>query len=147
MNILQPVMMNNKIFLLPIVLFFSLTLLAQNEVTKKPPQPKDTVYKTVDFPAGFLGGNAAWNKYLERNFNVEVDSIQVSSTLIASFIVHKDGKISDVIIQNPKPGRNKIEAAYIKLLRKGPNWIAAKKNGRDVTSRISWSITICLSEE
>jgi protein TonB len=125
----------------------NVSLLAQKEVSKQFLQPKDTVYKTVDSPAEFPGGNAAWNKYQQSNFNVELDSTQVSSTLIASFIVHKDVKLSDITIQNAKPGRSKIEAAYVKLLREVPNWIAAKKNGRNVTSKVSWSITICLTEE
>lgn len=140
-------MMNNKTFLVLIILFNSFTLLAQKEVAKQFLQPKDTVCKTVDSPAEFPGGNAAWNKYQQRNFNVEFDSTQISSTLIVVFIVHKDGRLSDITIQNPKSGRSKIEAAYIQLLKESPNWIAAKKNGKNVTSRVSRSITICLNEE
>lgn len=137
-----------KSFLITCFILNNTSFFAQNdEVAKPTPQPKDTVYKTVDLPAEFPGGNAAWNKYLERNFNTQLDSIQISSTLTASFIVHKDGKLSDITILNPKTYRSKIEAAYIKLLKEGPNWIAAKKNDRNVASRVSWSITICLNEE
>ncbi len=140
-------MMNRKIFIIVILLFNSFTLLAQNEAAKKLPQQKDTVYTTVDLSAEFPGGNVAWHKYQQRKLNVELDSTEVSSTLIASFIVHKDGKLSDITVQNPKPSRSKIETAYIKLLTSGPKWIPAIKNGRKVASKVSWSITICLSEE
>lgn len=125
----------------------SINFFAQNETIKVPEPTKDTLYKIVDNPAHFPGGNTAWNKYFIRSFNVEVDSAQTGSTLTASFIVHKDGRLSDIIIQNQKAGRKEVEAAYVKLLREGPNWIAARKNGRNVTTRISWSITICLTEE
>ncbi len=140
-------MMNRKIFIIVILLFNSFTLLAQNEAAKKLPQQKDTVCETVDLSAEFPGGNVAWHKYQQRKSNVELDSTEVSSTLIASFIVHKDGKLSDITIQNSKPSRSKIETAYIKLLNSGPKWIPAIKNGRKVASKVSWSITICLSEE
>ncbi len=147
MKILQVVMMNRKIFILVILLFNSYKTFAQSETTKEPSTYKDSIHTIVDLPAEFPGGNVVWHKYQQRNLNVELDSTEVSSTLIASFIVHKDGKLSDITIQNPKPSRSKIEAAYIKLLKSGPKWIPAFKNGRKVASKVSWSITIYISEE
>lgn len=141
-------MMNKKIFILLILLNSSFEIFAQVEAKKKPISYKDSVYVIVDLPAEFPGGFAAWNKYLESNLNIELDSIlPFNSTFIACFIVHKDGNLSDITIQNSKPNRSKIEAAYIKLLNSGPKWIPAIKNGRKVASKTSWSITICLSEE
>ena len=141
------------VFILLIAVMLSANCFSQNEQLIPPPaETKDTIYKAVDVdvPAQFPGGIAAWNRYQVRNFNTGADSLKATSsgsTIIASFIVHKDGKLSDIVINNPKKGRDKLETAYLKLIKDSPNWIAAKKKGRNVASRTTWSITICLAEE
>jgi|GEM_PF-6639442 len=123
---------------------------SQEPAFPKLPETNDTIVSVVDKPAQFPGGNVAWIRYQQRNFHFEFDSATTlfsNPTIIASFIVHKDGKLSGIIIKNPKEGRSKVEAAYLKLIKEGPNWIAAKKNGENVTSRMNWLITICLREE
>lgn len=107
------------------------------------------VFTVVQIPAEFPGGIAAWNKYLERNLNsnVPVDNGAPAGryTVVLSFIVDKNGAISDISAEN-NPGYGTKEEA-IRVLKKGPQWKAAVQNGRNVIYRHRQSITFQVSEE
>ncbi|MFX8523828.1 energy transducer TonB, partial [Acinetobacter baumannii] len=79
----------------------------------------------------------AWAKYLERNLNrdlpVENGAPPGQYTVIVSFIVSKDGSISDVTAENDPGYGTKAEA--IRVIAKGPKWKPAVQNGRNVIYR------------
>ncbi len=107
------------------------------------------VFTVVQIPAEFPGGIAAWNKYLERNLNssVPVDNGAPSGryTVVLSFIVDKNGNISDITAENDPKYGTKEEA--IRVLKKGPSWKPAVQNGRNVIYRHRQSITFQVSDE
>jgi protein TonB len=59
------------------------------------------VFTTVQIPAKFPGGLNGWSKYLQRNLNsflpVDNGARAEKYTVIVSFIVSKDGTISEVV--------------------------------------------------
>lgn len=59
------------------------------------------VFTTVQIPAEFPGGLNGWSKYLQRNLNsflpVDNGARAGKYTVIVSFIVSKDGTISEVV--------------------------------------------------
>ncbi|MES2004957.1 MAG: energy transducer TonB [Bacteroidota bacterium] len=109
----------------------------------------DKVFTVVQIPAEFNGGVAAWTKYLERNLNrdlpVENGAPPGKYTVTVSFIVAKDGAISEVTAENDPGYGTKAEA--IRVISKGPKWKAAVQNGRNVIYRHKQSITFVVSEE
>ncbi|MEN9599255.1 MAG: hypothetical protein RL596_1574 [Bacteroidota bacterium] len=109
----------------------------------------DKVFTVVQNPAEFPGGQSAWAKYLERNLNrdlpVENGAPPGKYTVIVSFIVAKDGKISDVTAENDPGYGTKAEA--MRVITKGPAWKPAVQNGRNVIYRNRQSITFVVSEE
>src|SRR6478752_2446669 len=64
----------------------------------------DKVFTVVQIAAEYLGGLAAWSKYLERNLNrdlpVENGAPPGKYTVIVSFIVSKTGDVSEVAAEN-----------------------------------------------
>jgi len=109
----------------------------------------DKVFTVVQIAAEFPGGLPAWAKYLERNLNrdlpVENGAPPGKYTVIVSFIVSKDGSISDVVAENDPGYGTKAEA--VRVITKGPKWKPAVQNGRNVIYRHKQSITFLVSEE
>lgn len=109
----------------------------------------DKEFKTVQIQAKFPGGDAEWRKYLERNLNrdlpVENGAPPGNYTVVVSFLVDKDGSISEVKAEN-SPGYGTAEEA-VRVIRKGPKWQPAVQNGRNVIYRQKQSITFQVAEE
>jgi protein TonB len=109
----------------------------------------DKVFTVVQIPAEFPGGLPAWTKYLERNLNrdlpVNNGAPPGKYTVVVSFIVDKNGGISEVQAEND-PGYGTKEEA-VRVIKKGPSWKAAVQNGRNVIYRHKQSITFQVSEE
>ena len=109
----------------------------------------DKVFTVVQIAAEFPGGLPAWSKYLERTLNrdlpVENGAPPGKYTVIVSFIVAKDGAISDVTAENDPGYGTKAEA--VRVIQKGPKWKPAVQNGRNVIYRHKQSITFQVSED
>ncbi len=120
----------------------------QVEAPKAQVEDYDKEFKTVQIEAKFQGGPGAWTKYLERNLNsnVPVDNgaPPANYTVIVSFLVDKNGNISEVQALND-PGYGTKEEA-IRVIKKGPAWTPAVQNGRNVIYRQKQSITFQVSE-
>jgi periplasmic protein TonB len=120
-------------------------------VVEAPKQEEDydKVFTTVQIEAEFPGGRAAWQKYLERNLNRDLPSENGAApgkyTVIVSFLVDKNGNISDVQADNDPGFGTKDEA--IRVIKKGPAWKPAVQNGRNVAYRARQPITFVVSEE
>ncbi len=104
-------------------------------------------FKTVQYVAEFPGGTAAWIKFLERylNSNIPVDNgaPEGKYTVVVSFIVNKNGEISDVKAEND-PGYG-TAAEAIRVISKGPKWKPALQNGRNVIYRQKQGISFVVS--
>ncbi len=109
----------------------------------------DKEFKTVQIEAKFPGGPSAWNKFLERNLNsntpVDNGAPPGNYTVTVSFLVDKDGNISEVNAMN-NPGYG-TAAEAVRAIKKGPKWIPAVQNGRNVIYRQKQNITFQVSEE
>lgn len=147
--------MKKLIALLALALSFN-NLLAQEPPPPPPPNKETdtTVFSTVQVPAEFPGGLAGWTKYLEQNLNAELGVKYVKikkgqsvgkATVIVTFIVDKEGNISDVRAENKQ--HPKLVAEAIRVIKEGPKWIPATQNGRKVKYRHRQAITWQVSEE
>ena len=106
-------------------------------------------FVSVQIPAEFPGGIQGWTRYLERNLNsdipVENGAPTNVYTVIVTFIVDKEGKVSDVKAEND-PGYGTKEEA-IRVIKKGPSWIPANQNGKAVVYRHKQAITFRVTEQ
>ncbi len=138
-------------WILLIVLFcFSATLRLQAQATA------DTTVKTTDsvkIQARFPGGQEGWIRYLQHNLRAEVgaENLQVKKhhtvrqTVIVSFLVDKQGKISEVTVANPTEVHPKLGEEAVRVIRTGPDWIPATINGEPVIYRQRQAITFEVS--
>jgi hypothetical protein len=100
-------------------------------------------------PARFPGGNAAWEKYVVRNLNKDViknnNGPSGKYTVVVSFLVDKDGSISDVRADNDPGFGTKAEAE--RIIKKGPDWMpATDEKGQNVAYRQKQPVTFIYSE-
>jgi protein TonB len=118
-------------------------------VEEKKDDDENKVFEKVEVEASFKGGEKEWRRYLERNLDpntpVENGAPAGSYTVVVQFIVDKEGKISDVrAVTNHGYG---MEEEATKIIRKGPNWVPAVQNGRNVKAYRKQPITFVVSEE
>ncbi len=108
----------------------------------------DKPFTSVQIEAQFKGGMSEWIKYLERNLNKDIPSENGAPPadygVIVSFIVDRNGVISDVRAENDPGYGTKAEA--IRVIQKGPNWTPAQQNGRAVVYRQKQKITFRVAE-
>ncbi|OAQ42228.1 hypothetical protein A5893_03700 [Pedobacter psychrophilus] len=88
----------------------------------------------------FPGGMAAWGKFLNKNLNYPsiAKDANVMGRVIVSFVVEKNGEITDVkILRGIGAG---CDEEAIRVIKKSPLWKAGIQNGRAV--RVSYVMPI-----
>ncbi len=119
------------------------------EAPKQAEEDYDKEFKVVQIQAQFPGGGSAWNRFLEKNLRAEVPVDNGAPaglyTVTVSFLVDKDGNISEVKAEN-SPGYGTSEEA-VRVIKKGPKWIPAVQNGRNVIYRQKQNITFQVTEQ
>ena len=130
-----------------------ITTKAYAEAYKKENPPKPTyegypLFTQTQTPAHFPGGEEAWQKYLQRNLNrdmiVEKGGPPGKYTVEVTFIVDKEGNLSDIRAEND-PGYGTKEEA-VRMIKKGPRWVPAEQNGKKVIYKHKQKITWVVSE-
>jgi TonB-dependent SusC/RagA subfamily outer membrane receptor len=94
----------------------------------------------------FPGGEEALAKYLDQNLNhklpQERGGPEGKYTVVLSFLVEEDGTVSNVQART-NPGYGTAEEA-IRVIKNGPNWIPAERNGKkgNYINRLSIEFTV-----
>jgi len=118
-------------------------------VEEKKEEDENQVFTKVEVEASFKGGEKEWKRFLERNLeaNVPVDNgaPEGTYTVIVQFIVDKEGKISDV--KSLTSHGHGMEEEAMRVIKKGPDWIPAVQNGRNVKAYRKQPITFVVAAE
>ncbi len=87
--------------------------------------------------ASFVGGNAAWGKFLRKNLKYpkKARKISIEGRVFLKFQVDVDGSISDIEVIRGIGGGCDEEA--VRVLKKSPKWNPGLQRGRAVKSRMS----------
>jgi periplasmic protein TonB len=103
----------------------------------------------VEIEAQFPGGINSWTRFLKTNLdnNILVDNGAPAGkyTVVVSFLVDKDGNISEVQALND-PGYGTAEEA-VRVIKKSKQWEPAIQNGQHVIYRQKQSITFVVEEQ
>lgn len=92
----------------------------------------DPIFTVVEEPATFPGGKEAWNAFIAANLTIPEANPQ--GRVFASFVTDTEGAIHDIqLIRGIGYG---ADEAVVELLKKSPNWEAAKQRGREVNARM-----------
>lgn len=97
--------------------------------------------------AEFPGGQKGWVSYLKNNLDRDLPVRQGAPvgkyTVVVSFVVDKEGNITNVKAEN-NPGYGTMEEA-VRILKNGPKWVPATQNGKNVIYRHRQAIVFMIS--
>lgn len=103
----------------------------------------------VSNPVAFVGGFAAWQRYLGTNLNVNVPTDNKAPSgmykVELSFVINKDGSISDIKILKD-PGYKTADEAF-RIIKNSPKWKPAIKDDKPVKFRQQQSISFYVSDD
>jgi periplasmic protein TonB len=104
-----------------------------------PKQEQIYTMKTVEVSPYFPDGDAAFAKYIAKNYNLPED-VTVSGLVEVSFIIEPTGKLSTFkVIKNV--GTSSGQEA-IRVLRASPAWVPGRVNNKTVRVAHSYQINI-----
>lgn len=122
---------NLKVALMMLVLLFSFT--TSTAQTKK----NDMLFSVVEVMPQYPGGQIAMLKYIMENIKYPEQAMKkgIQGRVAVSFIVEKDGSISDVKpVLSVHPLLNKEAVRVVKSM---PKWTPGKQNGKPVRVRFN----------
>ena len=138
---------NCKAMVLPLVkaIFFSVILSCSMHASAQSVQPTNGSRDSTDssaVPPALKDGQDAWLTFLVRNVHSSVleDNKAPAGryTVVVSFMVNTNGKISDIVIEKD-PGYGTGDDAK-KALKECPHWIPATRNGVKIPYRLTQNI-------
>ncbi|MBO3700816.1 energy transducer TonB [Roseivirga sp. E12] len=112
------------------------------------PEPDEEIADEVMlFPeeqASFPGGLKAWRKFLNDNLKYprQAKRMNLSGTVMLSFVVNKEGMISDIEVIREVGGGCDEEA--VRVLGLSPRWNPGLQRGRAVKSRMNIRVVFSL---
>jgi hypothetical protein len=123
----------------------------ENETTSSNADDEETdkIFTSVQIQSTFPGGQGAWVRFLERTMNrdlpIENGAPAGRYSVTVSFVVSRDGSISDVKAEND-PGYG-TAAEAVRVIKKGPKWTPAEQNGKKVIYRHRQAIVFMVTED
>ena len=120
----------------------NVVLLGQLRESVYQKKPDITIMHFVEYMPSFPGESNALSKFIIDNLELPpIDSLSFQgSQVVVQFVVERDGRITNPkIIKSIHPD---IDAAYLKLVSKMPNWIPGRQRGQPVRTQINLPIRI-----
>lgn len=111
------------------------------EVATLLPPDDDKVYEVVDVMPEFPGGETELLKYMARNVKYPAESIKnkEEGSLSLSFIINKDGSLSDIkVVKSLTP---LLDAEAVRVVKNMPKWTPGKVKGKVVRVAYTTPIT------
>lgn len=107
----------------------------------------NSIFQSIDTMPEYPGGREALMKYVMQNFKYPISNIDKDSSIICgriylSFIVEKDGKVSDVKVLKSMPQCGVFEKEGIRVLEGIPKWKPGIWHGCRVRVRYNFPIII-----
>ncbi|MFN5134312.1 MAG: energy transducer TonB [Chitinophagaceae bacterium] len=112
------------------------------------PKEDDQVFTKVEVEAAFPGGEGKWIQYVTREIERRIDELTEdgqAGTCVVQFIVDKEGNVSNVEATTMKG--SKLAEIAVNAIKKGPKWIPAIQNGRQVKAFRRQPVTFRLPDE
>ncbi len=113
---------------------------ADEPVKPDKPEVENKVFDVVEQMPSFPGGTGALMQYLSENIKYPVVAQEngVQGRVVVSFVVERDGSITDVkVVRSVDPSLDREATRVVKAM---PNWIPGKQNGSAV--RVKYNVPV-----
>ena len=112
----------------------------QDDALQKAVANEDSVYQVVDQQPSFPGGEEEMMAYHKKNIHVEQPFNPTTGRLTISFIVEKDGTLSNFeVLSTPTP---QFGEESVRVFQSMPKWEPGKKDGKIVRTKYVFSSSI-----
>jgi TonB family protein len=114
---------------------------------KQSSEVDDRIFTKLEQEASFLGGQEAWENFMEKNFKYPFDAErnEIQGTVIIQFVVNKDGSVSDV---EGISGPEDLYKEAVRIIKKSSGkWIPGKQNNYVVRSYKKQPIVFKLTDK
>ena len=104
------------------------------------PEVENKVFDVVEQMPSFPGGQSALMQYLQSNVKYPVVAQEngVQGRVVVSFVVERDGSITDVqVVRSVDPS---LDSEAQRVVRSMPKWIPGKQNGQAV--RVKYNVPV-----
>ncbi|MCD7849521.1 MAG: energy transducer TonB [Parabacteroides sp.] len=125
-----------------ILLPASETTVSERGITDPLPPDNNKVYEECDIAPEFPGGEGALLQYLSKNINYPVEAQRLGKQGIVntSFVIEKDGKITNSRIEQPLYPA--LDKESLRVVNSMPKWTPGKmKDGTIVRVKLTIPIT------
>ncbi|MBO4482513.1 MAG: energy transducer TonB [Prevotella sp.] len=122
-------------------------LKVKNMIVNEPVKPKveeNKVFEYVEQMPSFPGGEAALMQYLRKNikYPVVAEEMNIQGRVICTFVVERDGSVSDIrIAKSVDPS---LDKEAIRVVSAMPKWIPGRQNGQMVRVKYTLPVTFRL---
>ena len=107
-------------------------------------QKDDTIFTVVEQSPEFQGGEKAKKEFILKNLRFPDDGDGFTGKVIVTFVVEKDGTISDInVIKSLNPSFDKEAVRVVQLM---PKWIPGRQRGKNVRVRLTLPINFRLTK-
>lgn len=119
----------------------------KNMIVNEPVKPKveeNIVFEYVEQMPSFPGGTAALMQYLSKNikYPVVAEEMNIQGRVICTFVVERDGSVTDVrIAKSVDPS---LDKEAIRVVSAMPKWIPGRQNGQMVRVKYTLPVTFRL---
>jgi len=114
-------------------------IVSYNDLKVSFDEDSDKIYAATEVKAEYPGGLEAFTKYIFTHYKSPTDK-EINSKVYFSFVVEKDGTLSDIkVIRDAGYG---IGQEILKIIKASPKWKPAQQNGKVVRSLNSFPISI-----
>ncbi len=113
-------------------------------VTEKPKEEETKIFDVVEQMPEFPGGMAALMEYLGKNIKYPpvAEENGVQGRVIVTFVVERDGSITDVkVVKSVDPS---LDREAVRVVKSMPHWIPGKQNGSAVRVKYTVPVTFRL---
>jgi protein TonB len=120
----------------------------EQKVVEAPKEDENQVFTKVEVEAQFPGGEAKWNQFVQREVEKNIDELTEdgqAGTCEVQFIVDKEGNVSNVEALTLKG--SVLARVATDAIKRGPKWIPAIQNGRQVKAYRRQKIRFALPDE
>lgn len=119
-------------------------VLKAKEVIAQEAEEAEKVFDVVEQMPSFPGGQGALFEFLSKNirYPAVAEENGVQGRVIVTFVVERDGSITDVkVVKSVDPSLDKEATRLVKSM---PNWIPGKQNGSAVRVKFTLPVTFQL---
>ena len=133
-------MMNKQFMLTMLLMLMSTVAMAQHN---RGNAGMDKVYDVVEVMPQFPGGQVELFNFLSDNvkYPADAEKKKIEGRVIATFVVDKDGSITDAeIVRSVYPS---LDAEALRVINAMPKWVPGRQSGKAV--RVKYTVPLTFS--